>query len=84
MSKAGPTLKSKLYGTWYLEAHPEVADFFRLVGMFSYCEKLEDFHQQLSEAFALSYDGRIVFIGKEEFVVDEAAITEITSLPRTG
>ena len=65
MSKAGPTLRSELDGTWYLEAHLEVADFFRLVGVFSYCEKLEYFHQQLSKAFALSYDGRRVVIGKE-------------------
>jgi hypothetical protein len=84
MSKVGPTLRSKLDGTWYLEAHPEVAYFFKLVGMFSYYEKLEYFHQQLSEAFSLSYDGREVVIGKEEFMEDEAAITEITGLPRTG
>jgi hypothetical protein len=84
MPKVGPTLRSELDGTWYLEAHPEVADFFKLVGMFSYCEKLEDFHQQLSEAFALSYDGRTIVIVKEEFMVDEVAITEITGLPRTG
>jgi hypothetical protein len=84
MPKAGPTLRSELDGTWYLEAHPEVADFFKQIGVFSYCEKLADFHQQLSEAFALSYDGRTTTIGKEEFVVDEAAITEVTGLPRTG
>jgi hypothetical protein len=84
MPKAGPTLRSELDGTWYLEAHPEVVEFFKLVGVFSYCEKLEDFHQQLLEAFSLSYDGRRVVIGKDEFVVDEEAITEITGLPRTG
>jgi hypothetical protein len=67
-----------------LEAHPEVADFFKQVGCFSYCEKLENFHQQLSEAFSLSYDGRRATIGKEEFIVDEASIAEITGLPRTG
>jgi hypothetical protein len=61
-----------------------VAELFKLVGVFSYCEKLEDFHQQLSEAFSLSYDGRRVVISKEEFVVDEVAITEITRLPRIG
>jgi hypothetical protein len=84
MQKAGPILRTELDGTWYLEAHPEVADFFKQVGCFSYCEKLEIFHQQLSEAFALSYDGRRATIGKEEFIVDEASIAEITGLPRTG
>jgi hypothetical protein len=84
MPKVGPTLKSDLDGMWYLEAHPEVDDFFRLVGVFSYCEKLEDFHQQLSKAFSLSYDGRTTVIGKEKFMIDEAAITDITGLPRIG
>ena len=45
---------------------------------------MENFHPQLSEAFALSYDGRRDTIGKEEFIVDEASIAEITGLPRTG
>jgi hypothetical protein len=45
---------------------------------------LENFHQQLSEAFALSYDGRRATIGNEEFIVDKASIAEITGLPRTG
>ena len=67
-----------------MEAHPEVAEFFKLVGVFSYYENLENFHQHLSESFALSYDGRRVVIGKEEFIVDEAFIAEITSIPRTG
>jgi hypothetical protein len=47
-------------------------------------KKIADFHQHLSEAFALSYDGRTTTIGKEEFVVDEATITEFTGLPRIG
>jgi hypothetical protein len=84
MPKVGPTLRSKLDGTWYLEAHPEVAEFFKLVGVFSYCKNLENFHQHLSEAFSLSYDGRRAVIGKEEFIVDEASIAEITDLPRMG
>jgi hypothetical protein len=83
MLKAGPTLRSELDGMWYLEAHPDVAGFFKLVGMFSYHENLEDFHQHLSKEFSLSYDGRTSVICKEEFMVDKAAITEITGLPRT-
>jgi hypothetical protein len=84
MKKAGPALRTELDGTWYLEAHLEVAEFFKQVGCFTYCEKLQTFHQQVSEVFALSYDGRKAIIGKEEFIVDEASIAEITGLPRTG
>jgi hypothetical protein len=84
MKKVGPTLRTELDGTWYFESHPEVADFFKQVGCFTYCEKLQIFHQQVSKVFALSYDGRKAIIGKEEFIVDEASIAEFTGLPRTG
>ena len=36
------------------------------------------------ESFAISYDGRSAKIGKEEFIIDEAAIAEYTGLPRSG
>ena len=84
MSKAGSVLRAELDGVWYLEAHLEVAEFFKQAGVYAYCEKLADFHQQVSETFAISYDGRVATMGKEEFVVDEAAIVEFTGLPRIG
>jgi hypothetical protein len=67
-----------------LRAHPEVTDFFKQAGYFTYCDKLQSFHQQVSEVFALSYDGRKAIIGKGEFIVGEASIAKFTSLPRTG
>jgi hypothetical protein len=84
MSKVTPALRSEVDGMWYFEEHPEVAECFKQVGVFSYCEKLTVFHQQVAEAFALSYDGRVARIGKEEFFIDEASIAEYTGLPRTG
>ena len=36
------------------------------------------------EAFALSFDGSKAVIGKEEFLIDEALIAEVTELPSTG
>jgi hypothetical protein len=84
MSKASPALRSEVDGMWYFEAHPEVAECFRQTGVFTYCEKLTTFHQQVAEAFSLSYDGRIAKIGREEFIIDEAAIAEYTGLSRTG
>jgi hypothetical protein len=84
MSISGPALRSEVDGMWYFEEHPEVAECFKQVGIFSYCEKLTTFHQQIAEAFALSYDGRIGKIGREEFIIDEASIAEYTGLSRTG
>jgi hypothetical protein len=84
MSRSGPALRSEADGMWYFEEHPEVAECFKQVGIFSYCEKLTTFHQQIAEAFALSYDGRVAKIGREEFIIDEASIAEYTGLSRTG
>jgi hypothetical protein len=49
MPKVGPVLRAGLDGVWYLEAHPEVAEFFKQVGVYAYCEKLAYFHQQVSK-----------------------------------
>ena len=84
MAKTNLPLRTELDGVWYLESHPQVADFFKSSGVFDYCEKLTSFNQQLAESFAQGYNGRTVKIGKEEFHIDEAAISECTGLPRTG
>ena len=76
-------MRSEVDGMWYFEDHPEVAECFKQVEVFTYCEKLTVFHQQVVEAFALSYDGRIAKIGREEFFIDEASIAEYTGFPRT-
>jgi hypothetical protein len=84
MTKASPALRSEVDGMWYFEDHPEVAECFKQVGVFTYCEKLTFFHQQVAEAFSLSYDGRIARIGREELIIDEASIAEYTGLSRTS
>jgi hypothetical protein len=66
------------FGTW--RCTPEVVEFFKQAGVFTYYEKLTSFHQQVAEAFAIAYDGRSAKIGKEEFIIDEASIAEFTSL----
>ena len=77
-------MRSEVDGVWYLEAHPEVAEFFKQGGVFTYCEKLTSFHQQVAESFVIAYDGRSTKIGKEEFIIDESSIAEFTGLPQTG
>jgi hypothetical protein len=84
MSKASPALRSEVDGMWYFETHPEVAEYFKQAGVFTYYKKLTTFHQQVAEAFSLSYDGRIVKIGREEFIMDEAVIAEYIGLSRMG
>jgi hypothetical protein len=84
MSKSGPSLRAEIDGVWYLETHPDVVEFFKQAGVFAYCEKLTSFHQQVVKSFAISYDGRSVKIGKNEFIIDETSIAAFTGLPRTG
>jgi hypothetical protein len=80
MPKSGPALRDELDGVWSLEAHPEVVEFFKQVGVYAYYEKLKDFHQQVCESFSISYDGRTATVGKEEFTVDEIAIAKYTGV----
>ena len=47
-------------------------------------EKIQGSHQQVAEAFSLSFDGSKELIGKEEFLVDETIILEVIELPRNG
>ena len=83
MKKGGPALRQELGDISYLEAHLEVSQFFKDVGCYKFCEKVQGSHQQVTEAFALSFNGSKALIGKEEFMVDETLITEVTKLSRT-
>jgi hypothetical protein len=38
----------------------------------------------VTEAFALTFDGRKAVIGRDEFEVDKALIAEVIELPGTG
>ena len=38
----------------------------------------------MAEYFSLSFDGSKAVIGREEFLIDEALISEVTKLPCTG
>ena len=81
MKNGGPALRQELGDISYLEAHPEVCQFLKDVGCYNFCEKIQGSHQQVAEAFALSFDGSKAIIGKEEFMVDETLIIEVTELP---
>jgi hypothetical protein len=51
----------------------------------SYVERLQNgCHQIIAEAFAKSYDGNRASVGSVEMIVDEAAISTTTNLPRSG
>ena len=80
----GPSLRQELGDIGYVKSHPEVCQFFKDVGCYRFCEKIQGSHQQVAEAFALSFNGSKALIGKKEFQVDETLIVEVLKLPRTG
>ena len=84
MKKGGPTFRQELGYISYPEAHPEVCQFFKDVGCYRFCEKIQVSHQQLAKAFSLSFYGSKAVIGKEEFLKYETLITEVTELPSIG
>ena len=65
MKKGGPALRKELEDISYLEAHPKVCQFFKDAGCYKFCEKIQSSHQQVAEAFDLSFDGSKAIIGKE-------------------
>ena len=80
----GPSLRQELGDIIYLESHLEVFQFFKDASCYRFYEKIQGSHQQVAEAFTLSFDGPKALIGKEEFQVDETLIAEVAKLPRTG
>ena len=84
MKKGGTALRKQLGDTSYMEAHPQVCQLFKDDGFYRFCENIQASHQQVAEAFSLSFDGSKVVIGKEKFLIDETLIIEVTKLPSTG
>ena len=84
MKKGGLALRKELGDISYLEEYLEVYQFFKDVSCYKFCEKIQGSHQQVAEAFSLSFDGSKEIIGKEEFLIDETLIDEVTEIPSTG
>jgi hypothetical protein len=63
MRRGATTLRKDLNDIRYLESHPEVCQLFKDAGCYRFCEKLQRSHQQVVEAFSLTFDGRKVVIG---------------------
>jgi hypothetical protein len=62
-----------------------VQKHFSDAGCMGYVEKLQnDCHQTTAEAFAKTYDGNKSFVRSLEMIFDEASISIVTSLPRSG
>ena len=76
-------LRKELNDISYLESYLEVCQMFKDVGCYNFFKKLQSFHQQVAEAFALNFDGKKAIISRDEFKIDESLIAEVTELPTT-
>jgi len=74
----GAPLRKELDDITYLEAHPEVCQMFKDTGYYRYVQKLQGYHQGVTEAFARTFDGAKVIIGPLEMQVDESSIATST------
>jgi hypothetical protein len=84
MKKGTSTLRKDLNNIGYLESHPEVCQMFKDARCYNFCKKLQSFHQQVAEAFAINFNGKKEIIGWDEFKIDESLIAKVTELPTTG
>ena len=81
MAKTSLPLRTELDGVWYLESHPQVAEYFKTAQVFDYCERLTSFNQPLAEAFAQSYNGRTIKFGPAELIQWVSHFLSIASRP---
>jgi hypothetical protein len=82
---SGSLLRKELDRLSFLQTHPEVQKHFSNVGCIEFVERLQNgCHQSTAEAFPKTFDGNKARVGSLEILVDEAAITAATSLPRSG
>jgi hypothetical protein len=82
---SGSLLRKELDNLSFLQTHLEVKKHFSNTGCMEYVERLQNgCHQSTTEAFAKTFDGNKACVGSLEIIVNEAAITAATILPRSG
>jgi hypothetical protein len=84
MGRGGAPLRKELNDITYLESHPEICQMFRDAGCYRYVQKLQGYHQGVTEAFSKTFDGAKVIIGPLEMKIDEANIAAATKMPSQG
>jgi hypothetical protein len=72
IATGGTLIRKELQDASYLEAHPEAYEFFKRVGCYMFFQKLQGYHQGVTEAFAMSFDGFKVQLRHVLMQIDEA------------
>jgi hypothetical protein len=83
--RSGSLLRKELDSLSFLQTHPEVQKHFSNTRCIEFIERFQNgCHQSTAEAFSKTFDGNKARVGALEIIVDEAAISAETSLPRSG
>jgi hypothetical protein len=82
---SGSLLRKELDSLSFIQVHIEVQKQFSDTSYMGYVEKLQNnCRQTTAEVFAKSYDGNKACFGSLEIIFDEASISTVTNLPRSG
>jgi hypothetical protein len=81
-SIGGALLRKELQDISYLEAHPEVCEIFKEDGCYRFYQKIQGYHQGITEAFFKSFDGFKVHLGPMVMKIDEASV--VASIEMSG
>jgi hypothetical protein len=84
IAKGGVVLRKELQDITYLEAHPEACELFKNVGCYRFFQKLQGYHQGITEAFAKIFDGVKIQLGPVLMQIDEVSIETTTKIPGEG
>jgi hypothetical protein len=77
-STGGSLLRKELQDASYIEAHHEARELFKEIGCYRFCQKLQGYHQGVTEAFSKSFDGFKVHLGPVVMQIDEASVATTT------
>jgi hypothetical protein len=84
MKASGKVDMHEPFGSELLDKKHYCVVWFELVGCYRFCQKLQGYNDQVSQAFAENYDGEKAQLGFLLLHVNEETIVEATEMPTEG
>ena len=80
----GLIVRTEPVGVKYMEGYPQFKGMLQKAGWLNFIEKFDDYHKEITESFARSFDGTKVEIGDIKFAVTKSSIAKAIELMRQG
>ena len=84
MRTSSPPHGKKATSTAALDVKPKFSQLFKYVGRYSFCRRLQGYHDQVVEAFAKSFDCVKAQVGLMQIQIDMQRISRVTEIPMGG